>query len=108
MPSPPPPHQPPRALALTLEDRDAIRELRARFSDAANLRQFDAFAALFARDGVWEVPDMHAAIRGRDAIRAGVETMLGQWSLFVRMTHDGPVDALARLGAARANASGSP
>ncbi len=51
---------------------------------------------------------MHAAFQGRDAIRAGVETMLGQWSLFVQMTHDGPVEAepttpggAARDGAAR-------
>jgi hypothetical protein len=51
MPSPPPPHQPPRALALTLDDRDAIRELRTRFSDGANPRQFDAPVRGRACDG---------------------------------------------------------
>jgi ketosteroid isomerase-like protein len=90
MPAPPP--APPRQATLSLEDRDVIRDLRARFSDAANLRQFDVFAALFAADGVWEVPDMHAAFHGRPAVRAGIEAMLEQWSLFVQMAHDGPID----------------
>jgi len=83
---------PPPDATLTVEDRLAIQDLRARFSDAANLRQFDAFAALFAADGVWEVPDMHAAFHGRGAVRTGIESMLDQWSLFVQMPHDGPID----------------
>ena len=83
---------PPPDATLTIEDRLAIQDLRARFSDAANLRQFDAFAALFAADGAWEVPDMHAAFHGRRAVRTGIESMLDQWSLFVQMPHDGPID----------------
>jgi ketosteroid isomerase-like protein len=89
---PAPPSALSRQAGLSLEDRDAIRDLRARFSDSANLRQFDVFAALFAADGVWEVPDMQAAFHGRSAVRTGIEAMLEQWSLFVQMPHDGPID----------------
>jgi hypothetical protein len=35
---------------------------------------------------------MHAAFHGRPAVRAGIEAMLEQWSLFVQMPHDGPID----------------
>lgn len=80
---------------LSLDDREAIRDLRARFSDAANLRQHDAFAALFAADGVWAVPDMQVRFEGRVAIRAGIEHMLGLWTGFVQLSHEGPITATA-------------
>jgi hypothetical protein len=78
---------------LTLEDLAAIQDLRDRFVDAANLRNYDAFADLFADDGVWEIPDMQAHFRGRATIRVGIEQMLDLWTGFVQLPHGGPVTA---------------
>lgn len=78
---------------LTAADRDAIRDLRVRFTDAANRRQFDDFAALFADTGRWAVPDMGVQFDGRPAIRAGIEHMLGLWEVFIQFAHDGPIEA---------------
>lgn len=73
-------------------DREAIRDLRVRFSDAANRRQFDEFADLFSESGSWSIPDMQARFDGRAAIRAGIEHMLGLWEFFIQYAHDGPID----------------
>ncbi|HYW30910.1 MAG TPA: nuclear transport factor 2 family protein [Gemmatimonas sp.] len=78
---------------LSLADREAIRDLRARFADLANRRQFDGFSALFSESGRWAIPDMQAQFEGRVAIRGGIEHMLGLWELFVQFVHDGPIDA---------------
>lgn len=78
--------------ALSSADREAIRDLRVRFADAANRRQFDQFASLFSAAGRWSIPDMQAHFEGREAIRGGIEHMLGLWELFLQFTHDGPID----------------
>lgn len=78
-------------MPLSPADREAIRELRLRFTDAANRRHFDAFAELFAESGRWAVPDMHVQFDGRPAIRTGIEHMLGLWELFIQFAHDGPI-----------------
>jgi hypothetical protein len=44
-----------------------IRDLAARFSDAVNRRDFDAFGDLFAGDGIWETgsPSRAGRLGGR-------------------------------------------
>jgi ketosteroid isomerase-like protein len=77
---------------LSTDDREALRALRGAFADAANLRDLDRFAALFADGASWSIPDMQAKFDGRPAIRAGIEHMLGLWEFFIQTTHDGVVD----------------
>jgi len=48
--------------------RDAIRDLAARYAHAADRGRFDDVAALFAADGLLEMPDGRR-LAGRDAIR---------------------------------------
>ncbi len=79
-------------MSLTTDDREALRALRGAFADAANLRDYDRFAALFAEGAVWDIPDMKARFDGPAAIRAGIERMLGLWEFFVQTTHDGVLD----------------
>jgi len=71
-------------MPITIQERLEIRALRGSFAAAANRRNFDQFAAIFADDGVWHIPDMHAEFRGRAVIRGGIEHMLGLWEVFVR------------------------
>jgi uncharacterized protein (TIGR02246 family) len=49
--------------------REAIRDLVARYAQGADRGRFDEVAALFAPDGVLELPDGTKAI-GRDVIRS--------------------------------------
>jgi len=87
--------------ALTSADREAIRDLRIRFADAANRRQFDQFASLFTESGRWAIPDMQAHFEGRPAIRGGIAHMLGLWELFIQFSHDGPIDVDGHVVAGR-------
>lgn len=79
-------------MPLSPDDREALRALRGAFADAANLRHFDRFAALFADGATWDIPDMKARFDGRPAIRAGIERMLGLWEFFVQTTHEGIIE----------------
>jgi uncharacterized protein (TIGR02246 family) len=55
-----------------IEDRLAIRELIESYADATNLRDADAWGALFAEDARWFLPDFpeYGDTVGRDAIVA--------------------------------------
>lgn len=73
-------------------DRVEIEALRGEFADAGMMRDYDRFAALFTDDAVWRVPAVGAEYAGRDAIRAGIEKLLGQlWDYLVQGTHPGVV-----------------
>ena len=74
-----------------LPDVVAIAQLRGRFADAAMRQDHDGFAALFAEDATWAVPDMGVSFSGRPAIREGVEHMLGLWEFFIQTVHPGTV-----------------
>ena len=39
-----------------MADRDEIEALRAEFTDAIRVRDYDRFASLFTHDGVWRIP----------------------------------------------------
>lgn len=54
------------------EDRLALRELLDAYADAVTRRDADAWAATWAEDGEWTLPDASGPriTRGREAIRA--------------------------------------
>ncbi len=53
------------------DEKDAIREVMARYCHALDACRFDAVAALFAEDGEWTTD--YGAARGRAAIEAMLE-----------------------------------
>lgn len=87
-----------------IEDELAIRGLAARFTDAVNERNRDAFRQLWAEDAVWEIgPPLSHIAKGVDAIVDMFDELLKPRTLFVQMTHSGVVEftgentALARF-----------
>ncbi|MEU6716424.1 nuclear transport factor 2 family protein [Nonomuraea sp. NPDC046802] len=55
----------PQAIA----DRVEIEALRAEFSDAAMMNDYERLASLFTPDGALRMPDIPAELAGREAIR---------------------------------------
>ena len=86
-----------------------IRDLAARFSDAVNRRDFDAFGDLFADDGIWEIGGALRAPGGWEAERRNdVQEPLGTLGLLLsgdayrRDRHSsGPPDGDGQMGDAR-------
>jgi len=74
-----------------IADRVEIEALRGEFADAGMMRDYDRFAALFTRDGVWRIPDVNVELTGRDEIRAGIERLQGLWDYFVQIPHAGAI-----------------
>lgn len=74
-----------------IADRIEIEALRAEFTDAVMMRDYDRLASLFTEDGAVRIPDPGSDAIGRAAIRAGVERMQGMWEFFVQLTHPGTV-----------------
>jgi ketosteroid isomerase-like protein len=50
-------------------DKVDIQETISRYHEGASLYDFDAIAACFTEDAVWEVPSMNLRLEGRDVIR---------------------------------------
>ena len=63
-------------MTLTLEDREAIRDLFARQNLAYDRREPEATAAMFTEDGVLELTGSGLAFRGREAIRGYMVRLL--------------------------------
>jgi ketosteroid isomerase-like protein len=74
-----------------IADRVEIEALRGEFTDAGMMRDYDRFAALFAPDGVWRIPDANVDFGSREEIRAGIERLQGLWEYFVQNTHPGTI-----------------
>ena len=75
-----------------LADRVEIEALRAEFTDAVALRDYDRFASLFTPDGAWRVPDVGLELVGRADLRAGIQRLQDEvWEFFVQHTHAGVV-----------------
>jgi ketosteroid isomerase-like protein len=57
-------------VSLRIADRVEIEALRAEFTDAVMMRDYDRLAALFTPHGALRIPDIPVDLAGQDAIRA--------------------------------------
>ena len=75
----------------SVEDRLAILELLADYADAVNQRDGDAWGALWAENGVWDLGEDAglAPIQGRAAIRAMWEAAMPAFPDVVFLAHLG-------------------
>ena len=81
-------------------DELAIRDLVAKFSDAANRVDGALFESLWAPDGEWIIgPPINQHFTGRRNMAASVVHMLGLWDFFVQM----PTATLVELDGDRAH-----
>ena len=75
-------------MSETFADEFAIRALLDRYTDAVNQRDWEAYRACWADDGLWE---LHAPINGRyegiEAIMTEVRRAVESQELFVQMNH---------------------
>jgi ketosteroid isomerase-like protein len=86
----------------TVADRVAIEALRAEYTDALMMHDFDRLAALFTEDGAVRMPHVPAEAVGRAEIRAGVERLQALWEYFVQTTHPGVTELDGDTAAGRA------
>ena len=75
-----------------IADRVEIEALRAEFTDASLMRDWDRFASLFTPDGAWVMPHIDVELVGRDVIRTEVERLRGTWVFFVQNVHPGVIE----------------
>ena len=80
---------PPRSDPIT--DRVEIEALRAEFTDAGMMRDYDRFASVFTPDGAWRMPHIDVELVGREEIRAGIERLQGHWDFFMQTVHPGVI-----------------
>jgi ketosteroid isomerase-like protein len=74
-----------------IADRVEIEALRAEFTDASMMHDWDRFASLFTSDGAWRMPHIKEELVTRESIRAGVERLRGLWQYFVQTVHPGMI-----------------
>lgn len=76
-----------------VEDRLEIQSLAARFSDAVNQRDVEAFVQLWASDRpIWEIgPPLPSRAEGKDAIVAMLKGLFQIERYFMQMTHSGVI-----------------
>jgi ketosteroid isomerase-like protein len=86
----------------TIADRVEIEALRAEFTDAALMRNWDRFASLFTPDGAWRMPYINVEFLSRAEIRAGIERMQGLWDYFLQTTHPGTIELAGDIAVGRA------
>ena len=85
-----------------ITDELAVRDLTARFSDACNTRNIEAFRRLWLADGVWEIGEpLPARAEGIEKIVKMLENLLNAWEFFVQMTHTGIVRISGDMATAR-------
>ncbi|GAA1893793.1 nuclear transport factor 2 family protein [Asanoa iriomotensis] len=86
-----------------IADRVSIEALRAEYTDAGFMRDYDRFASLFTPDAVVRIPDAGVELVGRDAIRAGIERLQGFWEFFIQNTHQGALTVTGEEASGRAH-----
>jgi ketosteroid isomerase-like protein len=86
----------------TIADRVEIEALRAEFTDAALMRDWDRFASLFTPDGAWRMPYVNVEFLSREEIRAGIERMQGLWDYFLQTAHPGTIELAGDSAVGRA------
>ncbi|MDP9995193.1 hypothetical protein J2W30_006226 [Variovorax boronicumulans] len=86
-----------------LEDEASIHRLAARFSDAVNERNEEAFVQLWSPNhAVWRIgPPLPSLAEGRDAITALLRTLYGIERYFMQLTHSGVIEVVGDRATAR-------
>ncbi|WP_371659783.1 nuclear transport factor 2 family protein [Streptomyces sp. NBC_00280] len=74
-----------------IADRVEIEALRAEFTDAVMMRDFDRVVSLFTPEGVMRWPHIDKEFVGREEIRAGIEWGQSLWEFFVQNVHAGVI-----------------
>jgi hypothetical protein len=70
-----------------------IRDLAARFSDAGNRNDPDAFAGLWGANPVWEIGEPYATrANGQAEIVALFRRLWQSWGFFFQLTHSGVIE----------------
>ncbi|HTJ36068.1 MAG TPA: nuclear transport factor 2 family protein [Dactylosporangium sp.] len=84
-----------------LSDRVEIAALPGEFTDAASVRDYDRFVALFTEDGIWRIPGAGVDFHGRPEIRAGIERLQSAWEFFIQNVHPGSISITGDTATAR-------
>ncbi len=96
---------PKRGNRLTTEQLVAeaeIRQLVARFTDAANRADYDLFRTVWTDTAVWEFKAPMAMIaHGADEIVESLRKLLGPREFFVHLVHDGIIEVATETAKAR-------
>jgi ketosteroid isomerase-like protein len=86
-----------------ITDRVEIEALRAEFTDAGMMRDYDRFASLFTEDAVWRIPVVGVEFAGREQIRAGIERLVGGlWDYLLQAASPGPIELEGDTASGRA------
>jgi ketosteroid isomerase-like protein len=85
-----------------IADRVEIQALRAEFSDAVMLRDYDRLTSLFTPDGVVRMPHINTQLVSQKEIRAAVEQLQGLWSYFVQLNFLGTIQLEGDTASGRA------
>ncbi|GAX57416.1 nuclear transport factor 2 family protein [Streptomyces olivochromogenes] len=74
-----------------IADRVEIEALRAEFTDAVMMRDYDRIALLFTPDGVWRMPNIPVELEGQEPIRAWGRRVPDVVDFLVQNTHPGVI-----------------
>jgi ketosteroid isomerase-like protein len=86
----------------SIADRVEIEALRAEFTDAVMMRDYDRVAALFTADGALRMPNVPVELTGPDEIRAWGRRVPGVVDFLVQTTHPGAVELTGDTATGRA------
>lgn len=92
-----------QARLRAIEDQLEIQGLAARFSDAVNERNFEAFRGLWRSDRpIWEIgPPLQARAEGIDEIVAMLRRLMQAEQYFMQMTHSAVIEIKGDQATAR-------
>jgi SnoaL-like domain len=74
-----------------IADRVEIDALRAEYTDAVMMRDYDRVGRLFTRKGTLRMPNIPVELTGLDEIRAFGDRVPTIISYFIQNTHPGPI-----------------
>ena len=86
-------------LARAITDELSIRNLVARYADAVNRRDTDAWAATWSKGGEWNV--MGNPAKGREAVVALFQQLMGGLSWVVQLPYSGTIEVAGDEGGGR-------
>lgn len=72
-----------------IADRVEIDALRAEFTDAPMMRDYDRLAALFTEDAVWSIPAAGIELTGRDTVLTWFRGVPDRLDFLVQNSHPG-------------------